>query len=90
MTGGGLGLDPQLLGVHPETFEALCLNPPGLPLVQIFQGTTSPQVERLLGNVRRPRRVARGLRLSRSFQSPLKQPEIELVVTQREPIAERT
>ena len=87
--GGDLGLHPQLLGVHPQALETPGLHPARLPLLEIGQRRPTPQVQRVLRQVRRARRVAGGQGLPRPFEEPLEQPVVQLVVVQRQAVAGR-
>ena len=57
LPGPHLGLDAQLLGVHPQTLEARGLHPPRLPLLQLRQRRPPPQAQGLFHQEQRTRRI---------------------------------
>ena len=83
------GVQAQLLGVQSQGRQAFRLDPPTVPVDQVPQWFPSPQVERLVQEVRGAVRLPQLQELPGPLDEALEAAGVELLVSDREPVALR-
>ncbi len=86
-TGTERGVDVLLLGPQAELRQALRLDPPGVPVLQLAERRAPPQGQCLVQHVRRPLRLPDGGELAAPLHQALETPGIDRLERHGEPIA---